>query len=59
LNENLNEIDFDLVNSTNHVLIDLTLSKKDQEPMTQPETGPPKYTYEKEHKKVPKYDANQ
>lgn len=23
------------------------------------EEGPPKYTYEKEHKKLPKYDANQ
>jgi hypothetical protein len=59
LNPNLNEIDFDLVNSTNHVLIDLTISKKEQAPMVVDESGPPHYTFEKEHKQLPKYDANQ
>ena len=47
LNPNLNEIDFDLVNTTNHVLIDLTLTKKQQEAMEPQASGPPKYTYEK------------
>ena len=48
-NPNLNEIDFSLINTTNHVVIDLELSKVQQEEMSP--TGPPKYKYEQKHKK--------
>ena len=37
-NQNLNDISFDLLNTTNHVVIDLTLTRKEQPEMEPPET---------------------
>ena len=61
-NPNLNDINFGLLNTTNHVVIDLTLTRNEQEQMTTgapEEKEPPIYTYEKEHKMTPRFDANQ
>jgi len=59
-NQNLNDINFDLLNTTNHVVIDLTLTRAEQGNMEHEVTTKSGiYQQERKHQILPKYDANQ